>query len=104
MLKFWTDLAKESARHGQFWEFKLLNLAIDSMNIKDDGRHATVEATLEKSVTVAAHPEHNASYSATYTTRYGMSWMNAGWKIVEGTILRVAGIVEKMSMVGKFLV
>ncbi|CAN4122934.1 unnamed protein product [Withania somnifera] len=90
MLKIWTDRATEIAQHGWFWEYKLLNLAIDSVTVSADGRRASVEATLEESaiLTDVAHPEHNDSYSTTYTTRYDMSWANSGWKIVEGAVLK----------------
>lgn len=90
MLKVWTDRATEIALHGWFWEYELLNLAIDSVTVSADGRRATVEATLEESasLTDVAHPENNDSYSATYTTRYDMSWVNSGWKIVEGAVLK----------------
>ncbi|XP_060199777.1 protein ACCUMULATION AND REPLICATION OF CHLOROPLASTS 6, chloroplastic [Lycium barbarum] len=90
MLKIWTDRATEIAQHGWFWEYKLLNLSIDSVTVSADGRRATVEATLEESasLTDVAHPEHNDSYSTTYTTRYDMSWANSGWKIVEGAVLK----------------
>lgn len=90
MLKIWTDRATEIAQHGWFWEYKLLNLAIDSVTVSADGRGAIVEATLEESasLTDVAHPEHNDSYSTTYTTRYNMSWANSGWKIVEGAVLK----------------
>ncbi|KAJ8540943.1 hypothetical protein K7X08_001759 [Anisodus acutangulus] len=90
MLKIWTDRATEIAQHGWFWEYKLLNLAIDSVTVSADGRRAIVEATLEESasLTDVAHPEHNDSYSTTYTTRYDMSWANSGWKIMEGAVLK----------------
>ncbi|XP_049390248.1 protein ACCUMULATION AND REPLICATION OF CHLOROPLASTS 6, chloroplastic isoform X1 [Solanum stenotomum] len=90
MLKIWTDRATEIAQHGWFWEYKLLNLVIDSVTVSADGRRATVEATLEESasLTDVAHPENNDSYSTTYTTRYDMSWANSGWKIVEGAVLK----------------
>ncbi|KAF3631012.1 Protein ACCUMULATION AND REPLICATION OF CHLOROPLASTS 6, chloroplastic [Capsicum annuum] len=90
MLKIWTDRATEIAQHGWFWEYNLLNLAIDSVTVSADGRRAIVEATLEESasLTDVTHPEHNDSYSTTYTTRYDMSWVNSGWKIVEGAVLK----------------
>ncbi|KAF3670334.1 hypothetical protein FXO37_08587 [Capsicum annuum] len=68
MLKIWTDRATEIAQHGWFWEYNLLNLAIDSVTVSADGRRAIVEATLEESasLTDVAHPEHNDSYSTAY--------------------------------------
>lgn len=90
MLKIWTDRAMEIAQHGWFWDYQLLNLNIDSVTVSVDGRRAIVEATLEESaqLTDGAHPEHNDSYSTTYTTRYEMSYTKSGWKIVEGAVLK----------------
>lgn len=90
MLKIWTDRASEIAQHGWFWDYVLLNLTIDSVTVSADGRRVSVEATLEESacLTDLAHPENNDSYSTTYTTRYEMSWMNSGWKITEGAVLK----------------
>ncbi|KAL1542943.1 Protein ACCUMULATION AND REPLICATION OF CHLOROPLASTS 6, chloroplastic [Salvia divinorum] len=90
MLKIWTDRAMEIAQHGWFWDYQLLNLNIDSVTVSVDGRRAIVEATLEESaqLTDGAHPEHNDSYSTTYTTRYEMSFAKSGWKIVEGAVLK----------------
>ncbi|XAR61688.1 hypothetical protein NMG60_11016178 [Bertholletia excelsa] len=89
MLKIWTERASEIAQHGWFWDYVLLNLTIDSVTVSADGRRASVEATLEESacLTDLAHPENNDSYSTTYTTRYGMSWMSSGWKITGGAVL-----------------
>ncbi|KAK4390753.1 protein ACCUMULATION AND REPLICATION OF CHLOROPLASTS 6, chloroplastic [Sesamum angolense] len=90
MLKIWTDRAAEIAQHGWFWDYQLLNLNIDSVTVSADGRRAIVEATLEESaqLTDVAHPEHNDSYSTTYTTRYEMSCAKSGWKIVDGAVLK----------------
>lgn len=90
MLKIWTDRAMEIAQHGWFWDYKLLNLNIDSVTVSMDGRRAIVEATLEESAQLidAAHPENNDSYSTIYTTRYEMMCGNSVWKIVEGAVLK----------------
>ncbi|KAG8377874.1 hypothetical protein BUALT_Bualt08G0079000 [Buddleja alternifolia] len=90
MLKIWTERAAEIAQHGWFWDYQLLNLNIDSVTVSVDGRRAIVEATLEESaqLTDIAHPEHNDSYSTSYTTRYEMSCAKSGWKIVEGAVLK----------------
>ncbi|KAF8410498.1 hypothetical protein HHK36_003027 [Tetracentron sinense] len=90
MLKIWTDRATEIAQHGWFWEYELLGLTIDSVTVSLDGRRAMVEATLEESarLTDMAHPEHNDSYSTSYTTRYEMSCSKSGWKITEGAVLK----------------
>ncbi|XP_075479783.1 protein ACCUMULATION AND REPLICATION OF CHLOROPLASTS 6, chloroplastic isoform X1 [Primulina tabacum] len=90
MLKIWTDRATEIAQHGWFWNYRLLNLNIDSVTVSVDGKRATVEATLEESaqLTDNAHPEHNDSYSTTYTTRYELSGSRSGWKIVGGGVLK----------------
>lgn len=90
MLKVWTDRAAEIAQHGWFWDYELLNLTIESVTVSADGRRAIVEATLEESarLTDVAHPEHDDSYSTTYTTRYEMSCGKSGWKIVEGAVLK----------------
>ncbi|KAL0360600.1 UNVERIFIED_CONTAM: protein ACCUMULATION AND REPLICATION OF CHLOROPLASTS 6, chloroplastic [Sesamum radiatum] len=90
MLKIWTVRAAEIAQHGWFWKYQLLNLNIDSVTVSADGRRAIVEATLEESaqLTDVAHPEHNDSYSTTYTTRYEMSCAKSGWKIVDGAVLK----------------
>ncbi|OVA20418.1 protein of unknown function DUF4101 [Macleaya cordata] len=90
MLKIWTDRAAEIAQHGWFWEYTLLGLTIDSVTVSLDGRRAMVEATLEEEaqLTDVAHPEHNDSYSTTYTTRYEMYCSKSGWKIIEGAVLK----------------
>ncbi|KAL7117427.1 hypothetical protein ACP275_03G071100 [Erythranthe tilingii] len=90
MLKIWTERAAEIAQHGWFWDYQLVNLNIDSVTVSVDGRRAIVEATLEESaqLTDVAQPEHNDSYSTTYTTRYEMSCAKSGWKIVEGAVLK----------------
>ncbi|XP_057975849.1 protein ACCUMULATION AND REPLICATION OF CHLOROPLASTS 6, chloroplastic [Malania oleifera] len=90
MLKIWADRANEIAQHGWFWDYTLLNLTIDSVTVSLDGQRAMVEATLEESahLTDVIHPEHNDSYSTTYTTRYEMSYSDSGWKIMEGAVLR----------------
>ncbi|GMP81516.1 hypothetical protein CsSME_00036199 [Camellia sinensis var. sinensis] len=90
MLNVWKDRAAEIAQHGWFWDYSLLNLTIDSVTVSVDGRRAIVEATLEESacLTDVGHPEHNDSYSTTYTTRYEMSCTPSGWKITEGAVLK----------------
>ncbi|KAG9442918.1 hypothetical protein H6P81_018772 [Aristolochia fimbriata] len=90
MLNIWTDRASEIAQHGWFWEYTLLGLTIDSVTISLDGRRAQVEATLEEEarLTDPSNPEHNDSYSTTYTTRYELSCSNSGWKITEGAVLK----------------
>ncbi|XP_021759858.1 protein ACCUMULATION AND REPLICATION OF CHLOROPLASTS 6, chloroplastic-like [Chenopodium quinoa] len=90
MLKIWSDRAKEVAERGWFWEYSLLNVIIDSVTVSLDGKRATVEATLEETanLTDATQPEHNDSYSRTYTTRYELSHSDSGWKITEGAVLQ----------------
>ncbi|XP_022144264.1 protein ACCUMULATION AND REPLICATION OF CHLOROPLASTS 6, chloroplastic [Momordica charantia] len=89
MLKIWTDRAAEIAELGWFYDYKLSNLTIDSVTVSLDGRRAVVEATLEELAHLidVDHPEHNASNSKTYTTRYEMSYSNSGWKISKGAVL-----------------
>lgn len=90
MLKIWTERAVEIAQHGWFWDYTLLNLTIESVTVSLDGRRALVEATLEEAANLidVAHPERNDSYNSTYTTRYEMSFLNSGWKITEGAVLK----------------
>ncbi|CAH9067845.1 unnamed protein product [Cuscuta epithymum] len=90
MLKVWTDRGAEIAQQGWFWGYTLQNLTIDSVTVSVDGRRAVVEATLEESaqLTDPAHPEHNDSYSTTYTTRYESSCGKSGWRIVDGAVLK----------------
>ncbi|KZV48514.1 protein ACCUMULATION AND REPLICATION OF CHLOROPLASTS 6, chloroplastic [Dorcoceras hygrometricum] len=90
MLKIWTERATEIAQHGWFWNYRLLNLNIDSVTVSVDGKRATVEATLEESaqLTDDAHPERNDSYDTTYTTRYELSCSDSGWKIIGGGVLK----------------
>ncbi|XP_052201592.1 protein ACCUMULATION AND REPLICATION OF CHLOROPLASTS 6, chloroplastic [Diospyros lotus] len=90
MLNIWNERAAEISQHGWFWDYVLLNLTIDSVTVSVDGRRALVEATLEESasLTDVSHPEHNDSYSSTYTTRYEMSFTKSGWKITEGAVLK----------------
>lgn len=90
MLSIWNDRAAEIAEHNWFWDYILENLTIDSVTVSVDGRRAIVEATLEESacLTDMAHPEHNDSYSTTYTTRYEITCTKSGWKITEGAVLK----------------
>lgn len=90
MLKIWTDRASDIARNGWFWQYTLLNLTIDSVTVSLDGSRATVEVTLEEAAKFSdtAHPEHNDSVSTSYSTRYEMSYLNSGWKITEGAVLK----------------
>ncbi|RWW74712.1 hypothetical protein BHE74_00017335 [Ensete ventricosum] len=90
MLKIWTERAVEIAKHGWFWEYTLLGLTIDSVTVSLDGRRAMVEATIEEAarLTDDKHPEHNDSYSTTYSTRYEMVHFKSGWKITEGSVLQ----------------
>ncbi|CAM8933743.1 unnamed protein product [Rhodiola kirilowii] len=90
MLEVWKDRAAEIANHGWFWEYELLNLTIESLTVKVDGRRGTVEATIEESASLTdpAHPENNNSYNTSYTTRYELSHTSSGWKITQGAVLR----------------
>lgn len=90
MLKIWTDRATEIAQLNWSYDYNLLNLSIDSVTVSLDGQRAVVEATLEElaQLTDVLHPEHDASNSRTYTTRYEMSCSSSGWKITEGAVLQ----------------
>ncbi|KAL4187704.1 hypothetical protein AMTRI_Chr09g40300 [Amborella trichopoda] len=90
MLKIWRERAAEIAQHGWFWEYTLLGLNIESITVSADGRRALVEVTLEEGarLTDDKNPENNDSYSTSYTTRYEMSFLDKGWKIVEGAVLK----------------
>ncbi|KAL6207493.1 hypothetical protein ACLB2K_018451 [Fragaria x ananassa] len=90
MLKIWTDRATEIAQLNWSYDYTLLNLSIDSVTVSLDGQRAVVEATLEEltQLTDVLHPEHDASNSRTYTTRYEMSCPSSGWKITEGAVLQ----------------
>ncbi|XP_020235803.1 protein ACCUMULATION AND REPLICATION OF CHLOROPLASTS 6, chloroplastic [Cajanus cajan] len=89
MLKIWTDRAAEIAERGWYYDYTLEDLNIDSVTISQNGRRAVVETTLKESTHLNAvgHPQHDASNSRTYTTRYEMSFSGPGWKIVEGAVL-----------------
>ncbi|XP_057424144.1 protein ACCUMULATION AND REPLICATION OF CHLOROPLASTS 6, chloroplastic [Lotus japonicus] len=89
MLKIWTDRAAEIAERGWSYDYTLEDLNIDSVTISQNGRRAVVETTLSESahLTAVGHPQHDASNSRTYTTRYEMSFSGSGWKIVEGAVL-----------------
>lgn len=89
MLKIWTDRAAEIAERGWSYDYNLEDLNIDSVTISQNGRRAVVETTLKESthLTAVGHPQHDASNSRTYTTRYEMSFSGSGWKIVEGAVL-----------------
>ncbi|KAL2318824.1 hypothetical protein Fmac_032700 [Flemingia macrophylla] len=89
MLKIWTDRAAEIAERGWSYDYTLEDLSIDSVTISQNGRRAVVETTLKESTHLNAvgHPQHDASNSRTYTTRYEMSFSDPGWKIVEGAVL-----------------
>ncbi|CAJ2675674.1 unnamed protein product [Trifolium pratense] len=89
MLKIWADRAAEIAELGWSYDYNLEDLNIDSVTISQNGRRAVVETTLKESTHLNAvgHPQHDASNSRTYTTRYEMSFSDSGWKIVEGAVL-----------------
>lgn len=89
MLKIWTDRAAEVAQRGWYWDFALLDLAIDNVTLSKDGKRAVVEATLKESarLNVVNSPEHNSSYNRTYTARYHMICSELGWRISEGAVL-----------------
>ncbi|KAK7280711.1 hypothetical protein RJT34_25778 [Clitoria ternatea] len=89
MLKIWTDRAAEIAERGWSYFYTLEDLNIDSVTISQNGRRAVVETTLKESthLTAVGHPQHDASNSRIYTTRYEMSFSGPGWKIVEGAVL-----------------
>ncbi|ESW32692.1 hypothetical protein PHAVU_001G009500 [Phaseolus vulgaris] len=89
MLKVWTDRAAEIAERGWSYDYILEDLNIDSVTISQNGQRAVVETTLTESTHLNAvgHPQHDASNSRTYTTRYEMSFSDPGWKIVEGSVL-----------------
>ncbi|KAM7279065.1 hypothetical protein ACFE04_006199 [Oxalis oulophora] len=86
MLKTWRDKAAEIAQRGWVYDYRLLELRIESVTVSLDGQRAQVEATIKESVTLTdeAHAENNASNITTYTTRYEMSGSKSGWKITEG--------------------
>ncbi|GAB4839450.1 Protein ACCUMULATION AND REPLICATION OF CHLOROPLASTS 6 [Ancistrocladus abbreviatus] len=90
MLKIWTERATHVAKRGWYWDYTLFGVAIDSVTVTQDGRSATVEATLEESacLTDVAYPQHNDSYNRMYTMRYELSHNSSGWKITEGAVLR----------------
>ncbi|XP_074273376.1 protein ACCUMULATION AND REPLICATION OF CHLOROPLASTS 6, chloroplastic [Silene latifolia] len=90
MLKIWTDRAKDIAERGWVWDYSLIDVSIDSITVSQDGKRATVEATLEESanLTDVGQPQNNDSYTKTYTTRYQMSYLGSGWKISEGAVLQ----------------
>ncbi|XP_024530626.1 protein ACCUMULATION AND REPLICATION OF CHLOROPLASTS 6, chloroplastic isoform X1 [Selaginella moellendorffii] len=90
MLKSWTDRAVEVAKHGWYWEYKLLEINIDSVTISEDGRRAMVEATLEETARLydSNNPQRNDSYKSSYTTRYELHYGDAGWRITDGAVLR----------------
>ncbi|XP_027329882.1 protein ACCUMULATION AND REPLICATION OF CHLOROPLASTS 6, chloroplastic [Abrus precatorius] len=89
MLKIWTERAAEIAERGWSYDYCLEDLNIDSVTISQNGRRAVVETTLKESthLTAVGHPQHDSSNSRTYTTRYEMSFLGPGWKIVEGAVL-----------------
>ncbi|CAI8606536.1 unnamed protein product [Vicia faba] len=89
MLKIWTDRAAEIAELGWSYDYNLEDLNIDSVTISQNGQRAVVETTLKESIhlTAVGHPQHDASNSRIYTTRYEMSYSGSGWKIVEGAVL-----------------
>ncbi|XP_058725345.1 protein ACCUMULATION AND REPLICATION OF CHLOROPLASTS 6, chloroplastic [Vicia villosa] len=89
MLKIWTDRAAEIAELGWSYDYNLEDLNIDSVTISQNGQRAVVETTLKESthLTAVGHPQHDASNSRIYTTRYEMSFSGSGWKIVEGAVL-----------------
>lgn len=90
MLKSWTIRASDVKRNSWVWEYKLLGLNIDSVTVSEDGRRATVETTLQETARLVDHdnPEHNDSYSSTYTTKYDLRHGLDGWRINEGAVLR----------------
>jgi hypothetical protein len=90
MLRSWRDRVSDVERNGWYWEYKLVGLNIDSVTVSDDGRRATVEATLQEAARLVdtKNSEHNDSYRTTYTTRYELRYGTNGWRITGGAVLR----------------
>lgn len=90
MLNGWRDRVNDVVRNGWYWEYKLVDLNIDSVTVSDDGKRATVEATLQEAARLLdkKNPEHDDSYRSTYTTRYELRQGPNGWRINGGAVLR----------------
>lgn len=90
MLKSWRDRASSVKRNGWFWEYTLLGLTVDSVTVSDDGKRATVEATLQEAARLVNRNfgERNDSYRSTYSTRYDLLHGLYGWRMYGGAVLR----------------
>ncbi|GBG85721.1 hypothetical protein CBR_g40449 [Chara braunii] len=92
MLSLWSERAQNMAKHGWHWEYKLLNMKIDSIKIRDGGKSASVEATLQEAAQLHDNkkPDLNDSYRSTYSARYEMRIMpDKGWRISKGEVVIV---------------
>lgn len=92
MLKIWSERATEMATRGWHWKYGLVNVSVDSLTVSLDGRHATVETTIEEAARVfdgqaGDDGETDNTYSTRYMTRYEMAYTDSVWKIVDGAIL-----------------
>jgi ARC6-like, IMS domain len=94
MLKVWSERATEMATRGWHWKYNLVNVSVDSLTVSLDGRHATIEATIEESARVfdgrtGDDGVADNACSTGYAARYEMTYTDSGWKIVDGAILEL---------------
>lgn len=90
MLKSWSERARDVSTNGWCWEYKLMNLNIESVTISTDGRKAVVEATLREAANLYDESKREVidSYESSYTTKYELSAIDGVWKITSGAVLR----------------
>ncbi|KAJ7530553.1 hypothetical protein O6H91_14G008000 [Diphasiastrum complanatum] len=89
MLKSWSERANNIAKHGWYWDYKLIGVNIDSVTISQDGKRALIEATLQEAACLFDNQESKQkdSYESTYTTRYEAFLKEGRWKIIDGVVL-----------------
>jgi len=89
MLSQWKARAQDVKQHGWYWEYTLVGLKIDSVNM-ESSTTATVQATLQESAQLydRGRPDNNDAYRSTYCARYEVNWKQGlGWRISSGAVL-----------------
>ncbi|GAQ77806.1 ARC6 homolog [Klebsormidium nitens] len=86
----WAKIAEDARRGGRYWNYKLLDVAVDSAKVWRSQRGSEEEASLEVTIEEAAElvdtrdVSDNAVYYSTYRARYSLRRVDGDWKFCEG--------------------
>lgn len=81
MLKQWKQRARTVQQDGWHWEYKLLDLTVDTVSLGRDGRHAVIEATIKEKAELIDSGRKADWYSTSYSVQYDLVMKKQGWKI-----------------------